>query len=75
MAKTGKSFRLKISVVRLVPIDELDHDDRCDRPWGEYEYQVKASNVDDAKEQALSEFHGAVPIACLDDFDISVEVL
>lgn len=55
-----------IVVTQLVYDSELDGDDQDYRPEGVY--SVEAKNED----MALDIFHEAVPIACLDDYDIQV---
>ena len=42
-------------------------DDRDNNPAGEYFWDAEDSD------KALNEFHAAVPIGCLDDFDIDIE--
>lgn len=58
-----------ITVKRMVPIRELDPDDRKDRPWGSYVVEA------DDEEAALDKFHEHIGIACLDDFDILCQVI
>jgi len=54
-----------ITVKQLVPDDQLDPDDQVDNPSGEHTEEA------DSKEEALDQFHGSVPIACLDHFEIT----
>lgn len=69
-----KTFYVLISVRQLVEDSQLDHDDLHDDPKGKYGVVVRATNEDEAKELALDEFHDRIPIAVLDDFDITAEV-
>lgn len=48
----------------------LDHDDKLDFNWITEPYEVEAENED----AALDSYHGNIPIACLDDFDIDVKI-
>jgi len=57
----------KIEVIQTVDDDALDYDDLNDNPSGQY--TITAKSEDDA----LDEFHAKIPIACLDDFSISIE--
>jgi hypothetical protein len=50
---------------RLVPIKELDHEDKNDRPWGRFVVLANDS------EEALDIFHSKIGIACLDHFKIT----
>lgn len=62
-----------IVVVRcLTPFADLDADDQ--QYWGEAAYEVdgflfKIHAKD--KDAALDEFHASIPIACLDDFEVT----
>ena len=55
-----------VTVKQLVSDEELDHDDFNDNPSGEH--RVFGTDNDDA----LNEFHATIPIACLDDFEITI---
>lgn len=59
----------------LVPFAEQDFDDQQDKPEGTYTFKVDAVDREQAADQALDQFHSTVPIACLDDFEITTEVL
>ena len=57
-------------VVRLaegVAVKDLDQDDVESLPTGEYFYNERSA------EEALTSFHNEIPIAVLDDFDITCE--
>jgi hypothetical protein len=51
-----------ITVRALVPFEDRDPDDQQDDPTGEH-----------SREEALDLFHGTVPIAVLDHFEITCE--
>lgn len=59
--------RFKVTVKQIAPDEALDHDDREENPSGEHFVEEVSEDA------ALDEFHATVPIACLDDFDISIE--
>ena len=60
--------RFRIVVEQLVSDDKLlREDDRRTNPTGRYLYAAG-----DAR-QALDRFHHEIPIACIDDFSITVE--
>lgn len=65
--KETKLKTFKITVTQLVPDSELDHDDKEENPAGEH---IRRSATQD---EAMDDFHNSVPIACLDDFDITIE--
>lgn len=54
-----------------VEVEDLHYDDMQDDPTGEHEYSIRAGNEDDAKDGALEEFHGEIPIRILEHFDIT----
>ncbi len=62
-------FKFGVMVHQRVSLDELDAEDRETNPTGYHYVEVYF----DPLEAALDEFHSTVPIACLDDFDISIE--
>lgn len=68
-------YRVMIHVEQLVSDEELDEEDAEDNPAGDHEYTVMARNEDEASELALDQFHGEIPIAVLDDFDIETTCL
>ena len=57
----------KITVTAKLPREQWDPDDQADDPTGTHE--IGAPD----KEAALDKFHSTVPIACLDDFEITCE--
>jgi hypothetical protein len=59
----------RITVTQLVPDEELRHADREDNPAGTYSFGG-SSEAD-----ALDQFHSRVPIACVDDFEVSAELI
>jgi len=59
--------KYKITVKQLVANKDLDYDDANENPSGEH--TVTAMN----EEKALDVFHLTIPIAVLDDFDISIK--
>ncbi len=61
------SFRVTVTCVAAVPVEELSYDDREANPQGDYLYIVKASNATIACERALDRFHGSVAIKVLDE--------
>ena len=63
-----KTFIVQATCV--VAKDTLDHDDKLDFNWITEPYEVEAENED----AALDSYHGNIPIACLDDFDIDVKI-
>lgn len=68
-----KAYTVTVTVKRVVDLEAMDPDDRQD-PFlvdgGSKIYVVEARNAHAAQEKALDEFHGIVPIGCLDDFEI-----
>jgi hypothetical protein len=56
-----------ITVRALVPFEDRDPDDQQDDPTGEHLIEA------DSREEALDLFHGTVPIAVLDHFEITCE--
>lgn len=100
------TYRVKVKVIPLIPMHDMDHDDcvyfnkicleagrilpKDDVPLPEsirgwhFDIGVRLPEnlsqtpVDPQKtiiEAALDAFHRAVPIACLDDFSITAEVI
>lgn len=67
-------FRVVVTVTSLVRWDERDFDDQQDDPCGNHTFDVEADNKEAAGEKALDVFHDTIPIACLDDFDITTSV-
>ena len=59
--------RYRIIVGQKVPDDKLVREDRQDNPTGRYLYAAGDP------QQALYRFHGEIPIACLEDFDVTIE--
>jgi hypothetical protein len=55
-----------VIIVSQVTKELSDADDRADQPAGAYLWE---GNTED---EVLDDFHAAVPIGCLDDFEISV---
>lgn len=72
--KKKKLWHVEIEVKQLAPNSELDADDKAENPSGVWDINVQANNKEQAEEFGLDEFHETVPIAVLDDFDISVSV-
>jgi len=68
MKKAGEIKHFVIIVKQLVPNDKLDEEDRWDVRPGKYEYLARNA------EEALDIFHSTVPISCLENYDISVEL-
>lgn len=68
-----KTYNVVIEVKQIAK-KLSDHEDRLQNPKGTYAGIVKAKNKKDAKEMALDEFHETIPIGCLDDFDINIDV-
>lgn len=64
MSPESKTYSIK--VVRLVPVEKLDFDDREYRPEGLYTIDARNEEV------ALDEFHLNIPISCLEHFSITV---
>jgi len=70
-----------IKVMRLVKVEELDHDDRdyfskmegdhFDEKSGVFIFHQVASS----ESEALDRFHLFIPISCLEHFEITVERL
>lgn len=64
--------KFKIDVKINCEIENLDHEDReywVNKLYTEFYYMAKT------EDQALDLFHSTEPISCLDDFDISCEVV
>jgi hypothetical protein len=61
----------KIEIKQLVPDEKLDHDDRLDMP----SILSKGARIIEAvsEGEALDIFHSSVPIARLEDFEITIE--
>lgn len=55
-----------VIVRQTVSVEDMDPDDFWENPSGSYMIDAHTS------EEALDKFHFTIPIACLDDFDISV---
>lgn len=62
---------VNVELANGVEFGELHYDDMQDDPTGEYEFSIRADNEDDAKDGALEEFHGEVPIRMLEDFEVT----
>lgn len=60
-------FLYQITVKQIAPNAKLHYEDKRSNPKGIY--HIRAGN----EEEALDEFHETVPIACLDDFEITLE--
>lgn len=56
-----------VTVSQAVDDDDLDEDDVEDDPTGEYEYEAVSEG------EALDVFHSVTPIACLENYEITVE--
>lgn len=75
---TERAKKIIVEVTSLVEIDEMDADDLDDQgnpiPPGAYLMMLEGipqeADVDDIRDAASYHFHGKIPIACLDDFDI-----
>ena len=62
-------IRYRIIVEQRVSDDKLAReDDRRDNPAGRYLYAAETAD------EALDLFHSQIPIGCLDDFDVRIEV-
>jgi len=59
----------RVTVTQIVPDEQLNHKDRDENPTGEYSFSGVIPY--DAKIQ----FHDTVPVACPEDFDISVRII
>jgi hypothetical protein len=61
--------KFRITVTAIDPDGPSEWEDRNTPPNGIYEYYACC------KEGALDVFHHSVPIACLEDFNIDVEMI
>lgn len=60
----------RVTVTQLVSDENLTkHDDKIDNPVGTYDYQAETDW------DALSEFHNHIAIGCLEDFNITCDIL
>lgn len=60
----------RVTVTQLVSDENLTkHDDKIDNPVGTYDYQAET------EWDALSEFHNHIAVGCLEDFNITCDIL
>ena len=69
-----RAYICQVTCEQLVADGELDYDDQHDGPCSEEHYRITAYSREGAHEAALDVFHESNAIACLDDYNISVEV-
>lgn len=69
-----RAWSVTVRCRALVPVAEQDFDDQQDKPEGTYTFMVDAVDREQASELALDQFHRTVPIACLEDFEVTTEV-
>lgn len=69
-----KKFKVIVSVKQIVPDSELDRKDVDEPIVGKHAFEIHASTHAEAQRDGLDQFHWTVPIACLENYEITAEV-